>query len=68
MACWLTATRRSLLQLHPEFARSDYSTALIAGRRGDRIPEDVAARAIESLKKPDDHEEVAVWITRYLTK
>lgn len=53
------------LQLHPEFA-PDYSIALIAGRRGDRIPEDVAERAIESLKQPDDHERVAGWIATYL--
>ena len=55
------------LQLHPEFA-PDYSIALIAGRRGDRIPEDLAERAIESLRRPDDHEEVAGWIARFLTR
>jgi GMP synthase-like glutamine amidotransferase len=55
------------VQLHPEFA-PDYSIALIASRRGDRIPEDVAARAIDSLKKPDDHEQVAGWIAKFLTK
>ncbi|HTX51714.1 MAG TPA: type 1 glutamine amidotransferase [Caulobacteraceae bacterium] len=55
------------LQLHPEFA-PDYSIALIAGRRGDRIPEDLAERAIASLKQPDDHEEVAGWIARFLAK
>jgi len=55
------------LQLHPEFA-PDYSIALIAGRRGDRIPEDLAVRAIESLRRPDDHERVATWIAGFLAK
>jgi GMP synthase-like glutamine amidotransferase len=52
-------------QLHPEFAPA-YSTALIDGRRGTRFPEAQAAEAIESLKRPDDHERIAGWIGRFL--
>jgi GMP synthase-like glutamine amidotransferase len=53
------------LQLHPEFAPA-YSTALIEGRRGVRFPEDEAQRAIDSLKRPDDHVRFADWIGRFL--
>jgi len=53
------------VQLHPEFA-PDYSIALIEARRGARLPEDLAASAIESLKRPDDHERVAAWIAGFL--
>jgi GMP synthase-like glutamine amidotransferase len=53
------------LQLHPEFA-PDYSVALIEGRRGQRIPDEQAAAAIESLRRPDDHERVAGWIATFL--
>jgi GMP synthase-like glutamine amidotransferase len=52
-------------QLHPEFA-PDYSIALIEGRRGLRISDEQAARAVESLKAPDDHARVANWIERFL--
>jgi GMP synthase-like glutamine amidotransferase len=52
-------------QLHPEFAPG-YSIALIEGRRGSRIPDDLAARAVESLKFPDDHQQFAGWIERFL--
>jgi GMP synthase-like glutamine amidotransferase len=52
-------------QLHPEFA-PDYSIALIEGRRGQRIPDDLAAQAVESLKTPDDHARFADWIARFL--
>jgi GMP synthase-like glutamine amidotransferase len=54
------------LQPHPEFAPA-YSTALIEGRRGDRIPDAQAAAAIETLKQPDDHERVAGWIAAFLS-
>lgn len=53
------------MQLHPEFA-PDYSIALIEGRRGQRIEGGLAARAIESLKRPDDHDRVADWIAGFL--
>jgi GMP synthase-like glutamine amidotransferase len=53
------------LQLHPEFA-PDYSSALIAGRRGVRFPEPEADAAIASLKTPDDHVRVAAWIEAFL--
>ena len=53
------------VQLHPEFT-PDYSVALIDGRRGTRIPEDLAARAVESLARPDDHARFAGWIERFL--
>jgi GMP synthase-like glutamine amidotransferase len=52
-------------QLHPEFAPA-YSIALIEGRRGQRIPDDRAAAAIESLKAPDDHARFADWMARFL--
>jgi GMP synthase-like glutamine amidotransferase len=52
-------------QLHPEFDPA-YSIALIEGRRGDRIPDEQAAAAIESLARPDDHAKVAGWIARFL--
>jgi GMP synthase-like glutamine amidotransferase len=52
-------------QLHPEFA-PDYSIALIEGRRGLRISDEQAAWAVESLKAPDDHAQVADWIERFL--
>jgi len=55
------------IQLHPEFA-PDYSIALIEGRRGQRIPEDLAARAVESLKRPDDHARMATWIAGFLAR
>ena len=54
------------LQLHPEFA-ADYSTALIeARRRAGRLDEGLAVRAVESLRRPDDHARVAGWIARFL--
>jgi GMP synthase-like glutamine amidotransferase len=53
------------LQLHPEFSPG-YAAALIEGRRGTRIAETDADRAIESLARPNDHERVAGWITRFL--
>lgn len=54
------------LQLHPEFAPA-YSTALIdARRRAGRLDETLAAGAIESLKRPDDHARIANWIERFL--
>ncbi len=52
-------------QLHPEFP-PDYSIALIEGRRGQRIPEDLAQKAVESLKTPDDHARMADWIAGFL--
>ena len=52
-------------QLHPEFA-PDFSVALIEGRRGDRIADEQAAQAIESLKAPDDHARFAGWIANFL--
>ena len=53
------------LQLHPEFTPA-FSTALITGRRGDRIPDDLAETAVESLKTPDDHQRIAAWIAEFL--
>jgi GMP synthase-like glutamine amidotransferase len=52
-------------QLHPEFVPA-YSIALIEGRRGERIPDEQAAAAIESLKAPDDHARFASWMARFL--
>jgi len=52
-------------QLHPEFDPA-YSIALIEGRRGDRIAQDQATAAVESLRQPDDHAKFADWIANFL--
>jgi GMP synthase-like glutamine amidotransferase len=52
-------------QLHPEFA-TDYSIALIEGRKGQRFPEAQAVAAVESLRHPDDHARFADWVANFL--
>lgn len=54
------------MQLHPEFA-PEYSKALIeARRRAGRLPDALAATAIGSLERPDDHARIAGWIAGFL--
>jgi len=52
-------------QCHPEF-QPDYAAALIEGRRGARIPHDVADQAIASLKRPNDRAVLTAWIRAFL--
>lgn len=52
-------------QCHPEFQPA-YAAALVEGRRGTRIPEAVADRALESLKRPDDRAVLTAWIRAFL--
>ena len=52
-------------QCHPEF-QPDYAAALIEGRRGARIPHDVADQAIDSLKRPNDRAVLTAWIRAFL--
>ena len=52
-------------QCHPEF-QPDYAAALIEGRRGARIPHDVADEAIDSLKRPNDRAVLTAWIRAFL--
>lgn len=51
-------------QCHPEF-QPDYAAALVHGRRG-RIPADLADRAIDSLKAPNDRAVLTAWIRAFL--
>lgn len=51
-------------QCHPEFSPA-YGSALVEGRAG-RIPADVAAGALASLRGPDDRDVLAEWIRRFL--
>lgn len=52
-------------QCHPEFQPA-YAAALVEGRRGTRIPEALADQAIDSLRRPNDRDLMAVWIRRFL--
>lgn len=53
------------LQLHPEFA-PDYAIALIESRRGTRLAQEEAERAIASFVAPDDRARVGGWIRNFL--
>lgn len=52
-------------QGHPEFSRA-YAADLVKARRGTKLAEAEADRALESLKRPDDGARVAGWIRRFL--
>lgn len=52
-------------QCHPEFQPA-YAAALVEGRRGTRIPEALAAEALESLSRPDDRSVMTAWIRAFL--
>ena len=53
------------IQLHPEF-ESAYARALVEGRRGTRLPENIADAAAASLDEPNDNARVGEWIRRFL--
>lgn len=53
------------IQLHPEF-EPDYAKALIEQRRGARLTEAEADRAIASFRAPDDRARVGGWIRNFL--
>jgi GMP synthase-like glutamine amidotransferase len=53
------------IQLHPEFDPA-YAKALIESRRGTRLTEEQADRAIASYGKPDDRARVGGWIRKFL--
>ncbi|MEH6664117.1 MAG: type 1 glutamine amidotransferase [Brevundimonas sp.] len=51
-------------QCHPEF-QPDYAAALVELRRG-RIPDAVADRALETLRRPNDRALMTAWIRAFL--
>jgi GMP synthase-like glutamine amidotransferase len=53
------------LQLHPEFEPA-YAIALIESRRGSRLTQEQADRAIASYRTPDDRARVGGWIRGFL--
>lgn len=53
------------IQLHPEF-EPDYAVALIENRRGARLTDAEADRAIASYRTPDDRARVGGWIRNFL--
>lgn len=52
-------------QCHPEFQPA-YAAALIEGRRGARIPPDLADEALDSLSRPNDRAVLTAWIRAFL--
>jgi GMP synthase-like glutamine amidotransferase len=55
------------IQLHPEFDPA-YAIALIESRRGSRLTEEQADRAIASYQAPDDRAQVGGWIRNFLDR
>ncbi|WP_340645626.1 type 1 glutamine amidotransferase [Phenylobacterium sp.] len=55
------------LQLHPEFEPA-YARALIEARRGTRLTDAQADRAVLSFEQPDDRARVGRWIQRFLAE
>ena len=53
------------IQLHPEF-EPDYAVALIENRRGARLSDAEADRAVASYRTPDDRARVGGWIRNFL--
>jgi GMP synthase-like glutamine amidotransferase len=53
------------LQGHPEMSAA-FAADLVQARRGTRIPEPIAAAALESLAEPTDHALAAAWIVGFL--
>ena len=52
-------------QCHPEF-QPEYAAALVEARRGHRIPEAIAAAALDSLGRPNDRAVLTAWIRAFL--
>ena len=53
------------IQLHPEF-EPDYAKALIETRRGTRLTDEEADRAVMSYEQPDDRARVGGWLQRFI--
>jgi GMP synthase-like glutamine amidotransferase len=53
------------LQCHPEFA-PDYAAALIGLRRNSMFSAELADRALETLREPNDRARVGTWLARFL--
>ena len=53
------------IQLHPEF-EPDYARALIETRRGTRLTDEEADRAVMSYEQPDDRARVGGWLQRFI--
>ena len=54
-------------QGHPEFDPA-YATALIESRREEKLTDEEADRAVHSLRRPNDRQEVAAWMRNFLTE
>jgi GMP synthase-like glutamine amidotransferase len=58
--------RRAIsLQCHPEFA-PEYAAALIELRRNSRFSAELADRALDTLREPNDRALVGTWLSRFL--
>lgn len=55
------------IQGHPEMGVA-YLRGLIESRRGNRIPEVVAAKALESLELGSDSKVVMTWMSKFMTR
>ena len=53
------------IQLHPEF-EPDYAKALIETRRGTRLTQEEADKAVMSYEQPDDRVRVGGWLARFI--
>ena len=53
------------IQLHPEF-EPDYAKALIETRRGSRLTQEEADRAVMSYEQPDDRQRVGGWLRTFM--
>lgn len=60
------ADRAVSIQLHPEFEPA-YAKALIENRRGTRLTEDEADKAVMSYEQPDDRLRVGAWLQRFMS-
>jgi GMP synthase-like glutamine amidotransferase len=52
-------------QGHPEFDPG-FATALIESRREEKLTDAEASRAVESLRRPDDRQQVGAWMRAFL--
>lgn len=53
------------LQCHPEFA-PEYAAALIELRRNSLLSAELADRALDTLREPNDRALVGRWLARFL--